>query len=53
MREYLPSRLVELIDAKHEQRQQMCEQFRRSVIRAKLDPAKVTPHVLNTRRSPV
>lgn len=33
-------------DAKHEYRQQMSEQFRRAVARAKLDPAKVTPHVL-------
>lgn len=33
-------------DAKHEHRQQMSEQFRRAVARAKLDPAKVTPHVL-------
>ncbi|WP_298198572.1 site-specific integrase [Novosphingobium sp.] len=33
-------------DAKHQYRQQMSEQFRRAVERAKLDPAKVTPHVL-------
>ena len=32
--------------AKHENRQQMNEQFLRAVQRAKLDPAKVTPHVL-------
>lgn len=33
-------------DAKHPNRQQMSEQFRRAVTRAKLDPAKVTPHVM-------
>ena len=33
-------------DAKHEHRQSMSEQFRRTVTRAKLDPAKVTPHIL-------
>lgn len=33
-------------DAKHPHRQGMSEQFRRAVNRAKLDPAKVTPHVL-------
>lgn len=33
-------------DAKHEHRQSMSEQFRRAVTRAKLDPAKVTPHIL-------
>lgn len=33
-------------DAKHPHRTAMSEQFRRAVVRAKLDPAKVTPHVL-------
>ncbi|WP_235982296.1 tyrosine-type recombinase/integrase [Novosphingobium aerophilum] len=33
-------------DAKHSHRQQMSEQFRRAVTRAKLDPSKVTPHVM-------
>lgn len=33
-------------DAKRPHRQTMAEQFRRAVERAKLDPAKVTPHVL-------
>ena len=33
-------------DAKRPHRQQMAEQFRRAVVRAGLDPAKVTPHVL-------
>lgn len=33
-------------DAKNPHRTQMAEQFRRAVVRAKLDPAKVTPHVL-------
>ncbi len=33
-------------DAKHPHRQTMAEQFRRATIRAKLDPKKVTPHVL-------
>lgn len=33
-------------DSKHEHRQQMSEQFRRAVVRAKLDPTKVTPHVM-------
>lgn len=33
-------------DAKYEHRQTMSEQFRRAVKRAKLDPAKVTPHIL-------
>lgn len=32
--------------AKHAHRQTMSEQFRRAVKRAKLDPEKVTPHVL-------
>ena len=33
-------------DAKHPHRSTMAEQFRRAVERAKLDPVKVTPHVL-------
>ena len=33
-------------DSRHEHRQSMAPQFRRAVERAKLDPAKVTPHVL-------
>jgi integrase len=33
-------------NAKHPNRQSMAEQFARAVKRAKLDPAKVTPHVL-------
>lgn len=33
-------------NAKHPHRQSMAEQFARAVTRAKLDPAKVTPHVL-------
>ena len=33
-------------DAKHPHRSTMAEQFRRAVDRAKLDPSKVTPHVL-------
>jgi integrase len=33
-------------DAKHLHRQDMAKQFRRAVMRAKLDPAKVTPHIL-------
>lgn len=33
-------------DAKKPHRQTMAEQFRRAVERAKLDPSKVTPHVL-------
>lgn len=33
-------------DAKHAHRLAMSAQFRRAVIRAKLDPSKVTPHVL-------
>lgn len=33
-------------DAKREHRQTMAHQFRRAVKRAKLDPGKVTPHVL-------
>jgi len=33
-------------NAKHPHRQSMAEQFARSVKRAKLDPSKVTPHVL-------
>lgn len=33
-------------DATHPHRQDMAKQFRRAVERAKLDPAKVTPHVL-------
>lgn len=33
-------------DAKHAHRQTMAPQFRRAVERAKLDPTKVTPHVL-------
>lgn len=33
-------------DAKHPHRLAMSAQFRRTVIRAKLDPGKVTPHIL-------
>lgn len=33
-------------DAKQAHRQTMAQQFRRAVKRAKLDPAKVTPHIL-------
>lgn len=33
-------------DAKRPHRQTMSEQFRRAVVRAKLNPAKVTPHVM-------
>ncbi|MEO6153201.1 MAG: site-specific integrase [Croceibacterium sp.] len=33
-------------DAKHPHRQNMAKQFRRAVERAKLDPTKVTPHIL-------
>lgn len=33
-------------DAKHPHRSTMAEQFRRAVTRAKLDPAKLTPHIL-------
>ncbi|MFC3175038.1 tyrosine-type recombinase/integrase [Novosphingobium bradum] len=33
-------------NAKHANRQQMSEQFRRAVNQAKLDPARVTPHVM-------
>lgn len=33
-------------DAKSQHRQTMAAQFRRAVVRAKLDPAKVTPHIL-------
>ncbi|WP_126174570.1 tyrosine-type recombinase/integrase [Altericroceibacterium xinjiangense] len=33
-------------DAKHPHRQDMAKQFKRTAERAKLDPAKVTPHIL-------
>lgn len=33
-------------DAKHAHREQMSEKFRRAAVRAKLDPTKVTLHVL-------